>query len=689
MRNKLSTNHLERRACVYVRQSTSMQVHDHGESTRRQYALAERAVALGWARPDVEIIDEDQGKSGASSEERTGFQRLADDVAHGELGAILAVEVSRLARSSPDWQRLLSLCAVTGVVVIDEQGIYDPNDRDDRLLLDLKGTMSEAELHWLRLRLVGGRINKARRGELAFTPPIGYVWGEGRFALDPDEAVQTAVRLVLERFQIEPTVWAVVRWAHQQGIRFPRRVGPYDGTGEIRWGTLTMSRLASMLHNPVYAGIYGYGRREQRKVIIDGEIRRREKRLTDDEWVARIVGAHPAYIDVETYVANRERLSQNQSRMHGAIGGTAPKEGRALLTGLVLCGRCGKRMRVDYSTHERTTWRYICTGKNATGQNICWSIEGSHLDEHVEQIFFETMVPEEIDLTIAVEKEASGQARTLEAQWKARLEQARYEARRAERRYKAVDPDNRVVARTLEREWEARLQDLDEVERQYADARRTRHVDLTAADRAALRDIARDLPAIWNAPSTSAADRKAMLRLVIEVVSLEPIDIPVRSSRVRVQWKSGALDDQVIERPPWTRAPRPLARAILVAIQTMLDQGLANDQIAQRLNDEGLRRRKKKLWTAAAVSHVRTRYKLHRSEKLRYRFLPERHPVNGRYSLHGAAHRFGVSLDVVKSWVRRGLVEVHRERYGRYDARWLDLDDGLVAQLASSSKQKS
>jgi uncharacterized protein YndB with AHSA1/START domain len=424
-------------------------------------------------------------------------------------------------------------------------------------------------------------------------------------------------------------------------------------------------------------------------VIVDGEIHRRTKRLAEDEWVVRIVDAHPAYIDVETYVSNQERLRQNQSRMHGAIGGTGPKEGRALLTGLVLCGRCGKRMRVDYSTHERATWRYICTGKNATEQNICWSIEGSHLDEHVEQLFLSTMVPEEIDLTIAVEKEASGQARTLEAQWKARLEQARYEARNAERRYKAVDPDNRVVARTLEREWEARLQDLDEVERQYTDARRTRHVDLTAADRAALRDIARDLPAVWNAPTTSAADRKAMLRLVIEVVSLEPIDIPVRSTRVRVQWKSGALDDQAIERPPWTRAPRPLPRAILDAIQTMLDTGLPNDQIAQRLNDEGLRRRKKKLWTASAVSHVRAKYKLHRSERLRYRFLPDRHPVSGRYSLPGAARRFGVSLDVVKSWVRRGLVEVHRERYDRYDARWLVLDDGLGAQLANSSKQKS
>lgn len=679
MRNKLATNHLERRACVYVRQSTVMQVQEHVESTKRQYALVDRAIGLGWSRGDVDIIDEDQGKSGATTDQRTGFVRLADSVGHGEVGAILAVEVSRLARSSMDWQRLLSLCAVTGVVVIDEQGIYDPADHDDRMLLDLKGTMSEAELHWLRLRLVGGRLNKARRGALQLTPPIGYVWRDDKFAIDPDESVQRVVRVVIERFAIEPSLSAVVRWAHENGLKFPRRVGPTDGSGEVQWGALTMSRLSALLNSPIYAGVYAYGRRQKTQVVVDGEIRSRRKRLAESEWAVRIVDAHPAYIDWQTFVSNQERLRKNQARMHGAIGGVAPKQGRALLAGIALCARCGRRMRVNYTSHDHISWRYICVGKTDKGQSSCWSVNGAAIDQTVEELFLSTMVPEEIDLTIAVENEASSQARSLEAQWQARLEQARYEARRAERRYKAVDPDNRVVARTLEREWESRLQDLDDVERQYADARRARRVELGDRDRAALREIARDLPSLWRAPTTSAADRKAMLQLAIEMVSLEPIDIPVRSTRVKIQWCSGAVDERIIERPPYqpSRPAAPIER-----IAALLEDGLSNAQIAQRLNDDGLRTARRNPWSASAVAHMRQNYNLRRAKPRRFAFLPDRHPENGRYSVPGAARRFGVTTNEIKLWVRRGLVVVHRETHGRYEnAWWLDIDDVRATEL--------
>jgi len=681
VRSNLAANHLARRACVYVRQSTEMQVHEHVESTKRQYALVERAVGLGWSRDDIEVIDEDQGKSGARADGRTGFSRLADAVGHGEVGAILAVEVSRLARSSMDWQRLLSLCAVTGVVVVDEQGIYDPCDHDDRLLLDLKGTMSEAELHWLRLRLVGGRLNKARRGELHVTPPIGYVWRDNRFALDPDESVQRAVRLVIERLSIEPSLCAVVRWARESGLKFPRREGPSDGSGEVRWKNLTVGRLSSILHNPIYAGTYAYGRRQKSQVVVEGEIRSCRKRLGEREWTARIVDAHPAYIDRETFVSNQERIQKNQARMHGAIGGAAPKEGRALLAGIVLCGRCGGRMRVNYTTHERVSWRYVCVGKADQHQGICWSVNGKAIDEAVEELFLSTMVPEEIDLTIAVEREAGSQARSLEGQWQARLEQARYEARRAERRYKAVDPDNRVVARTLEREWEVRLQDLDDVERQYADARRARRVDLGDRDRAALREIARDLPMVWRAPSTGAADRKAMLRLVVEMISLEPVEIPMHSTRVRVQWCSGAVDERIIDRPA-NPAASLCPTDIADRIRRMLDEGLSNAQIARRLNAEGLATARLNRWSPWSVAHIRQNHNLRRARPYRYAFLPDRHPENGRYSVSGAARRFGVTTNQVKLWVRRGLVVVHRERYGRYDnVWWLDIDDSRAAEL--------
>jgi DNA invertase Pin-like site-specific DNA recombinase len=676
MRGKLTAAHVERRAYVYVRQSTAMQVHEHVESTKRQYALVERAVALGWARSDVDVIDEDQGKSGASSEGRGGFARLAEAVGHGEAGAVLAVEVSRLARSSMDWQRLLQLCAVTGVVVIDEQGVYDPSDRDDRLLLDLKGTMSEAELHWLRLRLVGGRLNKARRGELRLTAPAGYVWRDGRFDLDPDEAVQRAVRVVFERFAIEPTIWAVVRWAHQTGFKFPTRRRYGDESSEVEWRTLTMGRLSGLLHNPTYAGVYAFGRKQARQVVVDGAIRTRRTRLGPEAWAVCIAESHPAYIDWETFVSNQERLRNNQSRMHGATTGAA-KNGCALLTGIALCGRCGRRMRVDYTTHERTRWRYICVGKHESGQAICWSVDGGPIDRSVEEIFLATMVPDEIDLSIAVEREADEQARSIEGQWQARLEQARYEARRAERRYKAVDPDNRVVARTLEREWEARLQDVEDVEKQHAQARRTRRVDLNESDRAALRAIARDLPAVWRAETTTPADRKAMLRLVIEMIALEPIDLPKRSTRIRLQWRSGAIDERHIERT----GNGETSASIVERVRQLVADGLHDDEVAKRLQAEGTPSARYRAWTEKMVCRVRHDHAIECNARSRHRPLPDRHPETGHYSAPGAARRFGVSPSTIKNWVRRGLVATHRERYGRYNAWWLDIDDSLAITL--------
>lgn len=674
MKTKLMTTHFERRAFVYVRQSTAMQVHEHVESKQRQYALVERAAALGWSRDAIEVIDEDQGKSGATSEGRTGFARLAEAVSTGVAGAILAIEVSRLSRSSIDWQRLLSLCSIADVTVIDEQAIYDPADRDDRLLLDLKGTMSEAELHWLRLRLVGGRLNKARRGELWQLPPIGYVWAETRFELDPDEAVQRAVRVVFERFAIEPSVSAVVRWARQSGFRFPTR---RQSDGELEWRGLSTGRLASLLHNPTYAGTYVYGRRPTRKVIAEGEIRERRTILPIDEWPVRIDAAHPAYVSWETFMSNRQRLNENRATLHGATQGAA-KNGPSLLAGLVLCGRCGRRMRVDYATSARGDWRYTCPGDRHHGESTCWSVSGAALDATVEDLFLAAMIPSEIDLSMAVEGEAHRHATSLAAQWQSRVEQARYEARRAERRYKAVDPDNRVVARTLEREWEARLGDLDEVERQYADARRERRVELSAADREALRMIARDLPAVWRGNSTTPSDRKAMLRLVIEAIALEPIDIPECKTRVRVQWRSGVVDERFVDR---IGRGLPTPTSFIDRIRELNSRGLHDDDIAKLFNDERLVTTRQQPWTPSLIGKLRRKHEIEKAPRAPTKPLPHRHPVTSYFSIPGATKRFGVSYATVTGWIRAGLVVAHREHYDRYDAWWLDIDDDLAAEL--------
>jgi DNA invertase Pin-like site-specific DNA recombinase len=681
MSGRIGPSHLERRAFVYVRQSTAAQVFQHGESTQRQYALAKRAEALGWGPEAIEVIDEDQGKSGATTEGRGGFARLVGAVAHGEAGAIFAIEVSRLARSSEDWQRLLSLCAVAEVVVVDEQTTYDPGNKDDKLLLDIKGTMSEAELHWLGLRLTGARQSKARRGALRIPAPTGYVWGERGLDLDPDEAVQGAVRLVFERYAVEPSVWAVVRWARETGLAFPTRRRYADGTTTVTWKPLGMSRLHEIMKSPIYAGVYTYGRRPTRKALVDGEIHRvRASGRDPDAWAVRIEDAHPGYITWETFVKNQQKLQDNLNRMGRTTPG-APREGAALLTGLLLCGRCGRRMATTYRT-GRARWSYVCVGARDRGQVLCWTTPGAPLDHAVEQLFLETMVPSELELSLAVEREVGAQAGALDRQHKARLEQAAYEARHAERRYKAVDPDNRVVARTLEREWEQRLVELEQLERQHEQAKRERRVELSAEDRARIRALGHDLPKVWRARTTQQADRKAMLRLVIEAISLSPVDVPARQTRVCVAWKSGAVAELMVARPD-RRSRARTAPAVVERLRTLAAAGLRDEEIAEQLNRENLRTGWDKTWNVPAVKWARRREAIGRAapDAPRRLPLPERHP-DGRYSVAGVAKRFGVGLSVVRGWIARGVLSGHRESYEQHTGVWwLRLDDETSSRL--------
>lgn len=683
MNGKIMPLHLERRAYVYVRQSTTAQVHDHVESTQRQYALVERAMSLGWSRAAVVVVDEDQGKSGASTQGRDGFARLAHDVAHGNVGAILAVEVSRLARSSQDWQRLLSLCAVAHVVVIDEQTVYDPSHRDDKLLLDLKGAMSEQELHWLSLRLAGGRLNKARRGESYVTPPTGYVWGGRGLELDPDESVRRAVEVIFARFAIEPSARAVLRWARATGFLMPVRD---RGTAEVRWGPLGNLRLNTLLRNPAYAGVYVFGRHPTQTVLVDGEIRTMRKRLDEpSEWPVRIDNAHPAYITWETYMSNRDKLSDNTTCANGTTRG-APREGAALLVGVVLCGRCGRRMSARYGSDPASgAWSYTCWGDNSRGDPVCWSVAGPAIDRAVEQRFLQTMVPSELDLSLVVEREVQQQADSLDKVWRARLEQARYEVRRAERRYKAVDPDNRVVARTLESDWEHRLRDLEAVEQQYAEARRLARVELSAQDRDRIRQLARDLPAVWAAPTTPPADRKAMLRLVIEAVALHPIDVPRRSTRIRLQWASGAVDELVIPRlyKGESRAHTPEA---IQRLATLAAAGFHDDAIARQLNADGVRTGAGLAWNEDHVRQARRAYGIERvaADRPRMLPLPHQHPEHGWYSVPGAMARFGISESKVRRWIAQGLVHVTRADFGTHrNVLWLEIDDVTAARLTA------
>ncbi|MGH7730413.1 MAG: recombinase family protein [Candidatus Eiseniibacteriota bacterium] len=683
MNGQIEASQLTRRAYVYVRQSTMAQVLHHQESTMMQYDLRQRALALGWAPEAIEVIDEDQARSGTTTDGRSGFARLAGAVAHGEAGGVFALDVSRMARASEDWRRLLVLCGVAGVAVVDEQRIYDPNDQDDKLLLELKGTMSEAEIHWLRLRLQGARQHKARRGALKMPAPTGYLWGERGFEMDPDEAVRRAVSVAFQRYNVEPSGWAVVRWARETGFQVPTRRTAADGDSEVEWKPLRISRLHDMLKNPVYAGVYAYGRRREKQVLVDGQIRRVRPDTRDPErWLVKIEDAHPGYITWQRYVQNQEKLRQNMTRMGDPSRG-APREGPALLSGLLICGRCGHRMGPRYARGARARfWTYACHGERDQGQQGCWTVAGARIDEAVETLFLETMVPSELELALAVDHEVAGHAEELAKQWRARREQAAYEARRAEKRYKAVDPDNRVVARTLERDWEIKLRELEEVERQYAEARRTRRVELSEADRARVRALARDLPAVWRSPVTPPADRKAMLRLVIEAIALSPIEVPRRATWVKVAWQSGVVTEIEVPRPH----RRQLFRTPPAAVERMralAAAGRHDEEIAEILNAEGMRTGRGHSWTTWAVRWTRKKERICRvaPDRARREGLPYRYP-DGRYSVAGAAKRFGVRLDVVRSWIKRGLVTGERHDFQAHRrVWWLEIAEDTAARL--------
>lgn len=609
MTEKLDRYYIDRRAAVYVRQSTLKQVRENRESTCRQYALKDRAIALGWPADRVDVIDEDLGHSGTTTQGRTGFQRLAEDVAHGRLGAIFTLEVSRLARSSADWHRLLDLCALADVVIVDEQTVFSPKDSHDRLVLGLQGTMSEAEQIWRRLRLQGGKLNKAQRGDLFIRPPLGYEWDRKicRYRLDPDQQVRQLVKCVFDRFALDGTANGVVRYLVRHGLKMPRRD---QTTGELNWVVPNFQQVITMLHSPVYAGAYVFGRTQRRAALIDGQVKLRNvKHLAPEKWSVCHKDHHPAYITWERYIANQQKLTSNQPRFLSSDIRGAPREGHALLQGLVLCGKCGNRMYTKYSgNHHRAQYR--CRD-NLRREEVCdlWGVVSRVVDQAVSKLFLQTIQPPEIDLSLAVINEVDGQAAQVERQWALRRDQANYEARLAEKRYKSVDPENRAVAGTLETEWNDKLKQLAIVEQEYADLLRREKLTLTDEDRRAIVALARSLPRVWNAKSTTYADRKNLLRMVIDEVALSPIDVPARSVRVQILWKTRAVTELVVPRPDGSTSQRTSPEALSL-LKRMVDEGRTGAEIARALNSRGHKTGHGSDWTRPRVNAVVSQHRL-------------------------------------------------------------------------------
>ena len=541
-RAKITPSHLSRRAIVYLRQSSAAQVEHNRESTDRQYALAGKARDLGWPDERIMVIDEDLGLSGSGSAARSGFARLTSEVALAHVGLVLGLEVSRLARNNAEWYRLIDLAGFTDTLIGDADGVYHPAVFNDRLLLGLKGTMSEAELYVLRARLNGGIRNKAARGELRRGLPVGFVWGEadGEVRLHPDEAVVAAIRCVFARFAEMGSARRVWLWFRSEGLKFPLQM---HARAEIRWVEASYTAIHHVLRNPVYAGAYVYGRTRQ-ETILDpsGARKKRIRRLPRSEWQVFIREHHPGFIDWRTYEANQQRLAENtRPEPHKSCG--AVREGGALLQGFASCGHCGRRLHTHYRGRNSAPG-YHCAGKALVeGRGVyCLSVGGVQIDDAVTKAFIAALEPARLTAAVAAAERLEADRETALKQWRLAVERAGYQAQRAERRYRAVDPDNRLVARGLEREWEESLKALEAAKADLARRESERPHVIAQQERNRLLSLGPDLLSLWNANTTTPRDRKELLRTLIDEVIVK-VDRDAFAAHLTMRWKGGALTE--------------------------------------------------------------------------------------------------------------------------------------------------
>jgi DNA invertase Pin-like site-specific DNA recombinase len=644
MNTKITSKHLNQQAYLYVRQSTLRQVIDNSESTKRQYALKNRALILGWKEEQVAVIDCDLGESGASTT-RDGFSKMVAEVSLGRVGIVMGLEVSRLARNSRDWQHLLEICALTQTLILDEEGIYNPACFNDRLLLGLKGTISEAELHVIRARMQGGLQAKAKRGDLKMRLPIGYVHDiKDRIVLDPDQRVQDTIHLFFSSYKRLSSMAATVRDFNKKGILFPCRMFSGPRKGELVFKKLTLVKAAQVLHNPRYTGAYVYGIRQQKFRGLD------QKPLIHsvdrEQWQVLIKDAFKGYITWEEYEEHLKRLEEMCRYNKAAI----PREGPSLLQGIAICGKCGLRMTVRYHTlrSKKLYPDYVCGGESKNvGLSKCQSIPGGQIDACIGAMLLEKLQPEVLEVAFAVQRELQSSVDEANKLRFKHVEQARYEMEVAKRRYMAIDPHNRLVADELESDWNQAIQAHKQAQKEYEDKKAKEEIILSQKQQQEILSLCSDFPALWHNDALSDKDRKRMVRLIIEDVTLTKAE----DILLQIRFKGGALETHHLPLPQSAAEERKHSPEVIAEIERLLYNNTDNE-VAKKLNNQGMVSGTGKPFDGRRVQKIRRAYKI-RSYSWHLR-------QQGFVTMKEICNEYNVERWTVTKWRNEGLIESHQ-----------------------------
>jgi DNA invertase Pin-like site-specific DNA recombinase len=677
---KIQAEHLEKLAIVYVRQSSPQQVLENRESTARQYALAQYAEFLGWPAERVLVIDEDQGQSGKTAENRLGFQRLLAEVTMEHVGIVLGLEMSRLARSSKDWHHLFELCGIFATLLADQEGVYDANDPNDRLILGLKGIMSEMELQTMRNRLDRGRLNKAQRGEMFHGVPMGYViLSTGEVDFDPDEQAREVMQLVFDKFAELGSIYGVFHWLIRNDIRMPVRARTGAKKGQLDWRRPSIPSLAQVLRHPIYAGAYVYGRRPadpKRKLSPAKDYR---PWAPMEKWKVLIKDRLPAYISWDQYLKNRERIEHNRNGFN--TPGVA-RRGAALLPGVLVCGNCGRHMQASY--HSNHVAHYACNRQYVEAtEPRCYGLSAQVIDELVSQQVLSALQPAAVELSLQAQADVERERQRLDKHWQQRRNRARYEVELAERRYQAVDPTNRLVASTLEKRWEAALREERQLQEDYDRFLSNTPLTLSGEEQARIETLAGDIPKLWNAAGATNADRKEVIRCVVErVVVLVRCDSEYLD--VTIHWAGGYESRHEIVRPVATYAQLRDFDQLMNRVVQLRKAGHAAPQIAERLNAEGFYPPKRSgQFTIPVIYQLLKRRALIGNERSHDELLGE-----DEWWLTDLARELAMSHMKLRDWANRGWLHSRQTPIQGRWILWADKDEvARLRQLLEQSRR--